>query len=397
MEDTKRLFFDDPYQTEFKARIVLRDDFKGRPAVVLDQTCFYPESGGQPADQGYLNDIAVLDVQEQNSRIWHVLAEYPVAQEVTGCIDWTTRFDHMQQHAGQHILSQCFFELLHGETQSFHLGLEVSTLEIGIQNITEAETEKIEYRANQIVYENKKIKSYFVGEKNIDQVPLRRPPKKSGRIRVIEVDGFDYSACGGTHPDKTGEIGIVKILKWERIRNNIRFEFVCGHRARRDYSKKNQLLLTVATRFSAAEHEIPELLEKLFTDLKEQKKRNKKIKSNLAAYEAKDLLAEIDGRIIKKIYMKREPEEVRNLALNIIRDPGYVVILGLKTADRAHVVMARSEDQKADMRDLVPIVAPLINGKGGGRPSLVEVAGDKPVGLDQALESAYSTVKKDHS
>jgi len=245
--ETKRLYFDDPYRTEFAARIIDRENYKGRPAVVLDQTCFYPESGGQPADHGYLNDIVVLDVQEHEGRIMHMLEEELSDEKITGRIDWTTRFDHMQQHAGQHVLSQCFFERLQGETRSFHLGQEVSTLEIGIQNITEAEKEKIEYRANQIVFANKEIKSYFVSEENIGRVPLRRPPKISGQIRVIEVDGFDYSACGGTHPNFTGEIGLIKILKWERIRNNVRFEFVCGHRARQDYSRKNRLLLTVAT------------------------------------------------------------------------------------------------------------------------------------------------------
>jgi len=323
--ETKRLYFDDPYRTEFAARIIDRENYKGRPAVVLDQTCFYPESGGQPADHGYLNDIVVLDVQEHEGRIMHMLEEELSDEKITGRIDWTTRFDHMQQHAGQHVLSQCFFERLQGETRSFHLGQEVSTLEIGIQNITEAEKEKIEYRANQIVFANKEIKSYFVSEENIGRVPLRRPPKISGQIRVIEVDGFDYSACGGTHPNFTGEIGLIKILKWERIRNNVRFEFVCGHRARQDYSRKNRLLLTVATRFTAGEHEVPELLEKLFADLKEQKKRNKKLKTNLAAYEAKAIMEETSEPIIKKTYVDREPEEVRSLALNIIKNPDNVL------------------------------------------------------------------------
>jgi alanyl-tRNA synthetase len=208
---TKRLYFEDTYLREFDSRVTARDLHDCKPAVMLAETCFYPESGGQPADRGTLNGIEVLDVVEKNGEIWHVLEHELEAEEVRGIIDWDTRFDHMQQHAGQHVLSQSFYNLVRGETRSFHLGETTSTLEIGISKISDTDLERIELEANFWVFRNGEIKSYFVDEINIAEVPLRRPPKKSGKIRVVEIGGYDFSACGGTHPAYTGEIGLIKI------------------------------------------------------------------------------------------------------------------------------------------------------------------------------------------
>jgi alanyl-tRNA synthetase len=361
---------------------------------VLEQTCFYPESGGQPADKGTLNGVELIDVIEDEGRILHIVDQEVGETKVKGKVDWKTRFDHMQQHAGQHILSQSFWELMQGKTMSFHLGKDLSTLEIDVQKISDMELEKVEEKANKIIFQNREIKTYFVDEDKIGEVPLRKPPKKWGLIRVVEVSDYDFSACGGTHPSRTGEIGLIKILKWGRIRSNLCFEFVCGSRALKDYTLKNRILLQAASMFSVREEEVPDAVEKLFADLKSGKKQIKNVSLKLSELEARDIRQNTEGRVIKKVYSGRSRDDVRHIALNIIRNPGYIVLFGLKADRKANLILARSEDVDFDMRELIPAASQLINGKGGGRPSLVELAGDNMENLNQILAELGSEFLK---
>lgn len=382
----KRIYFDDPYQVKFESKVIKRIKHNNRTALVLEQTCFYPESGGQPADKGTLNGIEIIDVIEDEGIILHIVDQAVAETKVKGKIDWKTRFDYMQQHAGQHILSQSFWELMQGRTMSFHLGQDVSTLEIDIQKISDLELEKVEEEANKVVFQDREIKTYFVNEDKIGEIPLRKPPKKSGLIRVVEVSDYDFSACGGTHPSRTGEIGLIKILKWGRLRNNLCFEFVCGSRALKDYTLKNRILLQAASRFSVREEEVLSAVEKLFADLKSGKKQTKKVLLKLSELEARDIRQNTGGGVIKKVYSGRSRDDIRHIALNIIHNPGYIVLFGLKADRKANLILARSEDIDFDMRELIPAASQLINGKGGGRPSLVELAGDNVENLKNALE-----------
>ncbi len=382
----KRIYFDDQYQVEFESKIIDRLKHNNQTALILEQTCFYPESGGQPADKGTLNGVEIIDVIEDEGRILHIVDQEVAETKVKGKIDWKTRFDYMQQHAGQHILSQSFWKLMQGKTMSFHLGQDVSTLEIDIQKISDLELEKVEEEANKIIFQNREIKTYFVDEAKIGEVPLRKPPKKTGLIRVVEVADYDFSACGGTHPSRTGEIGLIKILKSGRIRNNLCFEFVCGSRVLKDYTLKNRILLQAASRLSVGEEEVPDAVEKLFADLKSEKKQRRKVLIKLSELEARDIRQNADGRIIKKIYSGRSWDDIRHIALNIIRNPGYIVLFALKADRKANLILARSEDIDFDMRELIQAASQLINGKGGGRPSLVELAGDNVENLKHALE-----------
>jgi alanyl-tRNA synthetase len=393
-ESTERLYFKDPYQIEFEARVIERTLHGGKPALVLDQTCFYPEGGGQPADGGTLNGRQVIAVLEEKDEILHVVEEEVTSDKVKGRIDWNRRFDHMQQHAGQHVLSQCFVQLFGAETRSFHLGEKVSTLEIDKREITEKEVERLEQLANTIVFENREIKSQLIREDEIQKVPLRRPPKKEGVIRVVEVSDFDYSACGGTHPRRTGEIGVVKILKWDRIRNNIRFEFICGGRALRDYIQKHKDIRQLSNQLTVDENEVAASVEKLISELKAQKSRARKMEESLIQYEAENLIQEAQSKVIRKIFMERTRDEIRRLALAVIKRGEFIVLFGLKGEERAHVFLARSDDFELDLRELVPVVSSLIKGKGGGRPSLVEIAGESKGELERALEKAQELVSR---
>ena len=393
-EGTKRLYFENPYQIEFEARVVERLSWREKPAVVLDQTCFYPESGGQPSDRGTLNGIEVLGVLEEDSKILHLLEDDISAGEVKGKIDWQTRFDFMQQHAGQHILSQSFHELYQAETLSFHLGEVTSTVEIDLRKVAEEEVERVETRANDIVFQDREIKSYFIPEEKISSIPLRKPPKKKGLIRVVEVTDFDYSACGGTHPSKTGEVGLIKILKWEKIRNNVKFEFVCGQRASKDYAWKNRDLRELSNMFTVSEREVLTSVEKLQSDLKSQRKKTRKMQERVSQYEAQEIIRNTEGRIIKDVFTGRTPDEVRCLALNIIKKGDFIVLYALREGERGHLVFACSENLNCDMRELVPLVSPLIKGKGGGNPSLVQIGAEEAENLELALDKAYEFITK---
>lgn len=394
-ERTERLYFKDPYLVEFEARVIKKISSHGsKPALVLDQTCFYPEGGGQPEDRGTLNGIQVIAVLEENGEILHVIEKDMTSDKVLGRIDWNRRFDHMQQHAGQHVLSQCLAQLFGAETRSFHLGERTSTLEIDRRDITKEEVERVEKLANAVVFENKKIKSQFIREEEIPDVPLRRPPKKKGVIRVVEVSDFDHSACGGTHPRRTGEIGTIKIIKWEKIRNNIRLEFLCGGRALRDYIQKHNDMRHLSNRLTVDESEVLSSFEKIISELKAQKSQARKMQEKLIKYEAEKLIQETRDKIIRKIYTERTQEEIRRLALAVIKKGEFIVLFGLMGEERAHVFFACSENFDLDMRELVPVVSPLIQGKGGGRPSLVEIAGEKKEGLKSALEKAHKLMSQ---
>jgi alanyl-tRNA synthetase len=391
---TKRLYIEDPYQIEFQASVIQRLSHEDHPALILDQTCFYPESGGQPADRGIIEGIAVIHVLEKEDQVVHVMETDVPVEVVRGKIDWTRRFDHMQQHAGQHVLSQCLVQLHDAATRSFHLGEKSSTLEVDLRNIGETEAERVEKLANEIVFQNKPIKSCVYTEEEVSEVRLRRPTQKKGDIRVVEITDFDSTACGGTHPHHTGEIGTIKILKWDRIRDNVRFEFICGNRALQDYVRKHRDLKTLSNSLTVDDSEVVSSYEKLVSDMKVQKKINRQLQDKVIQHEAVEIIEKAAGKFITKVITDRSQEEVRQLVLTIMRMGEFVVLMGLKGAERAHVFLACSESLGLDMRELVPVVSPLIEGKGGGRPSFVEVSGEKKENLEQTMDAAYRHINE---
>ncbi|OGD30396.1 MAG: hypothetical protein A2Y56_13865 [Candidatus Aminicenantes bacterium RBG_13_63_10] len=391
---TVRLYFDDPYLVEFEASVVRRETRGGRPALVLDRTAFYPESGGQPADRGEINGVKVLDVQEDGDDIWHSVETDIPGDAVRGQVDWPLRFDRMQQHTGQHVLSQAFIEVLKGETRSFHLGDEVSTLEIGLDRVDESALERVERAANAVVFEDREVKTYFVSGDKIGEVPLRRPPKKEGTLRIVEVAGFDYSACGGTHVRHAGEIGLIKITRWEKIRGNLRFDFLCGRRALADYARKNALTRQLGGLFSVGDKDVPQAAEKALADLKAQKKAARAMQEALAGYEAKAVIENAPGRVIRRMFTDKTPEDVKLLALKVIRQSERIVVFGAKASPQSHIILARSDDSPLDLRQFVPLIIAKTGGKGGGSSSLVEVVFSKMDNLLEIIRDITESIEK---
>lgn len=371
---TKRLYYDDPYLLEFEAAVIETTEHEGKTAVILDRTAFYPESGGQPWDTGTLGGAAVLQIMDrEDGDIIHVLDHAVGVGPVRGLVDKPRRFDHMQQHTGQHILSQAFYETLKGETRSFHLGPDVSTLEIGLGSITDRDLERVEKRANQAVWDDIEVKSYFVPEERIAEVPLRRPPKKHGLLRVIEVAGFDYSACGGTHVRRTGEVGLIKVTGSERIRGNLRFEFVCGGRALTDYTAKDIEMKKISGLFSSSPVGTFGFVEKLSADSRLMKKKMKELAERLAAFEAAEIMAKADGKTLTGLLEGRSADEARALVLNLSKLGPVYAAFGTVNGEQGHLVCARHASLGADLRQLSAVVGAVVPVKGGGGPSLVEL------------------------
>jgi len=401
---SKRLYYEEPYLQEFKGKILEKVKIDGNPALILDNTCFYPTSGGQPNDLGCIQGVSIVNVIEDNEKIIHVLKE-DVKEEygdtVIGKIDWERRFDHMQQHLGQHILSGALMKLWSAETVSFHLGEEVCTLDISKEKLTEGETKKTEECTNEIIFDNRPVKHYFVeGEEELKRLNLRKLPEKKGKIRIIEVEDFDLSACGGTHCRTTGEVGMIKITKWEKRGEKIRLEFICGRRAWKDYFWKNELTRNISNKLTIKDSELGEAIDRMLEERKEVRKELKVLKDKLQEYEARNLINESslkdDGiKIVSKIFEDKNFQEVKELVQRIINlDADMVVLAGIKKeGEGAKILFACSRALKYDMNGLIREAGKFIEGRGGGAPNFAQAGGKNAEGIHEALGFALTNLK----
>jgi alanyl-tRNA synthetase len=394
---TERLYYHDPYLREFDAVIVETTSHEGRAAVVLDRTAFYPTSGGQPFDLGTLSGAQVQDVVDaEDGRILHVVDRVPDAAAVTGRIDWTRRFDHMQQHTGQHVLSAAFDRLLDARTDSFHLGADYSTIDLA-RELTPAEIAQGEEEANRIVWEDRPVSIRFAGPDEIATLPLRKEPKREGTLRLIDVRDFDLSACGGTHVARTGAIGIIAVAASERLRGGSRLTFLCGRRALAGYRSLRDTVARSVRALSVLPADLPAGIERLQSDGRELRRQLKDFQTKLAAQEA-DALADGavvtgDVRLVAASLAGWDAAGLKLIAARIVERPGYVAVLIGEPAPAA-IVVARSaglpHDAGALLRDLVQ----RHGGKGGGRPELAQ-GGGIAAAASAVLNSARALLAND--
>ncbi len=395
---TERLYYDDAYLTEFSARIVQRLTVGGQPAVVLDRTAFYPTGGGQPHDTGVIGGATVLDVftREEDATVVHVLAE-EIGEDVVACrLDWARRFDHMQHHTGQHILTRAFEQVAAAHTVGFHLSDESVTIDLDAPAIPPTLAEQAEDLANRIVWEDRPVVVRLVPRDEAAGVRMRLMPDHllTPGLRVVDIAGFDQTACGGTHVARTGEIGIIKVLRLEKRGAETRVEFCCGGRALRDYREKHLILSQLAADLTCSYREVGEALARLRTDVKAAQRALKAATAQLITYEAEHLLAYAvvagKARIIKAAFESREVGEVRALASRLIEAPGVVALLGI-AGEKAQVILARSADLPYDLNTVLQqALAMLGEARGGGRPDFAQ-GGGVPASLEQvaaALDAA---------
>jgi alanyl-tRNA synthetase len=283
---TDRLYYNDSYLTEFRARVL--DTSPDRLRIYLDRTAFYPTSGGQPFDTGKLGAVDVTDVVDEDARIAHQVSAPLEAVEVSGVIHWQRRFDHMQQHTGQHLLSAVLVDLFDAHTVSFHLGVESCTIDVG-RSLEPAQIRDAERRANEIVFENRPVTIGF--EDSSQDLGLRKPTQREGLIRIVSIQDLDRSACGGTHVRATGEIGPILIRKLDRIRGNQRIEFLCGLRAVKGARADFEAISSVARAFSAPPDEVPALVASQLEKLQDSEKARRRLATELAEARGRELYA----------------------------------------------------------------------------------------------------------
>src|SRR3989475_5579323 len=250
---TERLYYSDPYLLEFDANVVEIKPIGNRTGVVLDRTAFYPTSGGQPNDLGTINDVPLVDCVEDaaSGNVIHVLEGKIDGQSVRGRIDSDRRNDHMQQHSGQHVLSQAFVELFNWPTISFHLGVVACTIDLPVDSVSREQATKAEDLANRIVQENRPVAVRYLAQEQLADAGLRKPTERTGDVRVIDISAYDRSACGGTHVRMTGEIGPILITRIERSKKQARVEFICGNRVVRYAKEANRALEAISQTISS--------------------------------------------------------------------------------------------------------------------------------------------------
>ena len=390
---TERLYYTDCYLRDFEARVLQAEPGPQGLRVYLDHSAFYPESGGQPSDRGTLAGIPVLDVIDEGDQVAHVLASKPEGETVRGEIDWSRRFDHMQQHTGQHLLSAAFDKIGGFKTVSFHLGVEASTIDLDSDRLGRRQIEEAEGLANSVVFENREVRILFQPASEASRMDLRKPTAREGDVRLIEVAGFDLSACGGTHVGRTGAVGSIAVRRIEPAKGNMRVEFACGSRALRT-ARRDFLALSEAGRLlSAGLEQVPALVAKQSEELRTAIRAREKLTGRLAAYRAAELVSMVEardgGRIVRLIFPAEELVEAKMIAHAIAKQPSAVAFLGVRSAagakgDSATLVFAQSADGGADMSGILRQVLGNVGGKGGGTRYFAQgaVAGEK---LEEAL------------
>ena len=375
---TERLYYTDAYLRDFDAAVVGRAD--GGLRVYLDRTAFYPTSGGQPFDLGVLGDSPVVDVVDEGDRIAHVLSMPLAAARVTGRLDWTRRFDHMQQHTGQHILSAVIADLFGHSTVSVHFGAESSTLDLDTGALSADRIVEAERWANAVVTENRQVRVSF--EDAATAAGLRKAPDRLGRLRIVTIDELDRSACGGTHVHATGEIGTILIGRVERVKQLARLEFLCGGRAIRRAREGHDLLVRLATLFSATPVELPALVESQRGELKKAIAEAKELGDRLAGYRAAELYAgAVPDAAGRRIVVAREEggavDRLRALGHAVARMPRAVLIGATSTPPT--VLLATADDSGVDAGRMLKAALEKEGGRGGGNPRMAQgTVADQP-------------------
>ena len=377
--NSKRLYYDDSYTTRFTNRVTDRSTRGDRPAVELVATYFYPESGGQEADRGTLGDARVLDVlADEEGRVWHVLdSALDPGSELAAEVDWARRFDHMQQHTGQHILSAALERMMNAPTLSSHLGDERGTLEVALVDADWRAVDRLEEAANRVVWEDRPVERHWVTGEEVGRFALRKPPPEErrgsgGRIRIVEIPEWDVSACGGTHTRRTGEVGAIKIVRWEKVRGNLRFDFLCGGRALRDHAWRTEALVEGARRRSAKDRDLLAHLERAATERDELRRRLEQLADRLIAAEARDRVGN-PPRPVEDFASERPRDEVRRFTLKCL-EAGAPWVVAAAGAPEPVIVVGRAKSLTLDLKSLVPELLRRAQGKGGGSPDLVQVS-----------------------
>lgn len=376
---TPRLYYADSYLTTFDAHVTEVTEHEGRPAVVLDCTAFYPTSGGQAFDTGRLGDAMVISVVERDDHdVLHLLDRALTTGSVRGTVDWPRRFDHMQQHTGQHVLSAAFDRLFAVRTESVHFGAAAATVDLS-RAVSSGEIEAVEDEANRIIWEDRPVAIRFADAAEVAALSLRKASAREGELRLIEIEGFDLSACGGTHVARTGAVGMVAVTKAEKARGGTRIEFVCGGRALRTFRVQREAIEASVRLVSALPGELPAGIERLQAEAKDVRRQLKEARTRLAGFEAGALAAQAVRRggaeVVIACLDGWDPTGLKAIASAIAGRPDHVAVLFGTPAPAAAAVIARAPGVAFDCAAALAQMVDAFGGKGGGRPDLAQGGG----------------------
>ncbi|HSR90299.1 MAG TPA: alanyl-tRNA editing protein [Gemmatimonadales bacterium] len=386
---TQRLYYTDSYLTDFTATVVERGD-EGR-RVYLDRTAFYPTSGGQPNDRGSLGGKRVLDVIDEGERVAHLVDGPLEAEKVQGSIDWARRFDNMQQHTGQHLLSAVLADAFGYQTVSVHFGSDTSSLDLDVGAISSEQVREAEVRANAVVFENRPVTIAFEEAEAASR--LRKASDRSGTLRVITIADLDRSACGGTHVRATGEIGSLLIRGVERVKKQVRLEFLCGSRAVRQARADYEILSRMAGLSSAGIPDLPALFEKQRVDLRLLEHSRRALDEELVGYRARDLYdatapTSSGVRVIVHRAGGQPIGALRGLAQAVLAHP-KVILLGSIDSPPS-LLLATSTDSGVDAGATLKPVLESHGGRGGGSSRIAQGTVADAAALDEAVRTLVS-------
>lgn len=390
-----RMYYQNAYKKTFTARITKNGaDSEGRPYVVLSNTAFYPTGGGQPHDTGTLDGIRVIDVEEVDGEIYHFLEEELQSnKDVEGAIDWERRLDHMQQHTGQHILTAAFVQLFGFQTISFYLGKELVSIDLDVENVTMEQLAAVEKLANDIILENRPIETKWVTEDELSEFSLRKQLSVTDEIRLVIIPDFDTNGCGGTHPSSTGQIGLLKILSTEKQKRKVRVHFVCGGRVLQQLHRKHEQLNAASKLLSAPEDGISNSIERLLASHHSLEKSLEQAKEDLLTFEAKHLLNDRNGNILRVSFTGRTVQELQKLARIIVADDDSVIVLLVaENEDRLQFVAAKGTSVGLSMKLVSAAALPPLNGKGGGNDAFVQGGGERTMTAEELLNLMENTI-----
>jgi alanyl-tRNA synthetase len=376
---TERLYYHDSSLLRFTGTVVESGSLDGRAFVVLDRTAFYPTSGGQPFDRGRLGNRDVVEVLERDDdgAVLHFVSEaIPVGAVVDGEIEAGRRLDHMQQHTGQHVLSAAFIHTANVPTVSFHLGADVSTIDLA-GDVDVAAVARAEDEANRVVFADRDVLVRFVTPEEARTLPLRKEPSRTGTLRVVEVPEFDLSACGGTHVPRTGVIGSIVVSASERYKGGMRVSFVCGGRTVRTFRQLREASAAAARLLSVQSSELPDAVARLQAEAREQRLQARTLGEELAAFESAALRTsamDLNGRRLVACVLDKDQAGLKLLAQGVAAGGGPAVLL-VSAARPAAVVIARGGDPGIDAGAVLKAIVAQFGGKGGGRPDLAQGGG----------------------
>lgn len=335
---TEKIYYTSPYTKEWVTRI--KDSFikENQYYVILEKTAFYPTGGGQPNDRGTINGIDVLDVFTEDGVVVHKIERLPETSKASCTLNWKRRFDHMQHHSGQHLLSAVCYLLFDAKTVSFHLGQDYVTIDLEIPELSQIQLNNIEQTVNEEIYNNRNIHTFFVTNEEVKELPLLKMPKVTEDIRIVEIEGIEYNACGGTHVSRTGEIGIIKLFKTEKQKGTVRLYFKCGTRALQHINESQQILGEISAKFNTGRSQVLDRLEKWEEEKKKLETELVKMREENYSFLAKELLLKKEDDFLSYVFKDKPFDELKDLAIKMAHEHNLIILFASALENKTIVV-----------------------------------------------------------